>query len=286
MKKVQQWMRQIFGRILIAVLLTYTGCEKKSDAIIDSTGIAPRLSNVFISPAIINTDTIFAGPIKNPTDVLHIQVNCFASELLLPGEKKNIQSAQARLTKDLGSSVIGTAELADDGVAPDQSKGDLMYSGKISFQITRAEFGTYHAEIFATDQSGHQSNGVILPLVIFRSNKPPTLSNLQAPDSVSLGNQNQTILLQVKATDPDGLNDIQKIIFNSFLPAGQPSSGNPFLMHDDGSNGDITAGDGTYSLRINLPATTSTGVYRFEFQAFDKSNEPSNTIIHRITVKP
>lgn len=272
--------------MLIAVLLTDTSCEKKSDAIIDSSGIPPRLTNVSISPATINTDTIFVGPIKDPNDILQLQVNCFAAESLLPGDTRKVESIQAKLTKNLGSSVIATGELFYVSGGLQGSVVLANYSGKVSFQIKRIEVGTYQVEIFALNKAGMQSNGFILPLVIFRSNKPPALSNLQAPDSVSLGNQDQTILLQVKATDPDGLNDIQKVIFNSFRPNGQPSSGNPFLMHDDGSNGDITQGDGIYSLRIILPATTQTGVYRFEFQALDKSNGSSNTIIHRITVKP
>lgn len=272
--------------MLISALLIYAGCEKKSDSIVDSNGKAPLLTNVFVSPAAINTDTMFVGSIKDPNDLLQIQVNCFASELILPGEKKNVQSAHVRVSKNFGSALIAGGDLVDDGIAPDQSKGDGTYSGKISFQITRAEFGTYHAEIFAEGISGHQSNLVIVPFVIFRSNKPPVISNLQAPDSVSLGNQDQTILLQVKATDPDGLSDIQKVIFNSFRPNGQPSSGNPFLMYDDGTNGDTARGDGIYSLRIILPAATTTGVYRFEFQALDKSNETSNTLVRLLTVKP
>lgn len=286
LKKLQHRGGLIFNSILLLVLLLYAGCEKTSDAIIDSIGNAPRLTNVFISPAAINTDTMLVGPVKNPTDVLQIQFNCFASEFLSPGEKKNIESAHARITKDIGSSTIAAANLEDNGIAPDQLKGDLIYSGKISIQIKRSEVGTYKVEIFALDKAGIQSNGFIVPLVIFRSNKPPVLSNLQAPDSITLGNQDQTILLQLKATDPDGQSDIQKVIFNSFRPNGQASSGNPFLMYDDGSNGDITQGDGIYSLRISLPATTTTGVYRFEFQAFDKSNESSTTLVHRLTVKP
>jgi hypothetical protein len=58
-------------------------------------------------------------------------------------------------------------------------------------------------------------------------------------------------------------------------------------MYDDGaaSHGDLAAGDGTYSLIITLPSTTQTGTYRFEFQAFDRSNEGSAKVIHQVTVK-
>jgi hypothetical protein len=105
---------------------------------------------------------------------------------------------------------------------------------------------------------------------------------------VKLGNDTQVLLLTLKVEDPDGQSDVARVVFNSFKPDGSPSGGNPFSMFDDGLpvHGDEKAGDGTFSLAISLPAGTPPGTYRFEFQALDRSNEPSNIIVHRITITP
>lgn len=145
-----------------------------------------------------------------------------------------------------------------------------------------------YVEFVAEGDGGFRSNSIILPLRIVRLNRPPVLSDLQAPDTVTLGSQEQHIRLRVNAVDPDGQEDIQRVFFNSFLPDGRPSSNNPFQLFDNGDlqgNGDETKGDSVYSAIIKLPPNTATGTYRFEFQAFDRLNEGSNIITHRLTVK-
>ncbi len=119
-------------------------------------------------------------------------------------------------------------------------------------------------------------------------NVPPVISNLQAPDTLTVSTDTIKITLSVQVSDADGLSNIQSVFFNAFLPSGAPSGGNPFGMFDDGNlllNGDITAGDGIYSRIIILPPGTTSGSYKFDFQALDKAGEYSNTITHFIVVK-
>jgi len=97
------------------------------------------------------------------------------------------------------------------------------------------------------------------------------------------------VKLSIKATDPDGQSDIQKVFFNSYRPDGSPSTGNPFQMFDDGNfngqSGDSEAGDGIYSLTVQLPTTTQRGTYRFVFQATDRSGAQSNEVSHLLRVQ-
>lgn len=277
--------------VLSFLLLLFTliaGCEKSNDALLDSTGPAPVLSTVALSPSSINTDSIGIGTAQSPQDNIQLSTTVTASV-----EGAGILQPLAVTTtvrRDLGSGPLATARLSDDGQAPDTQRNDGIYSGKLSFEIKRVEIGTYAVETVAESENGYKSAGQILPLRVTRSNLPPAISDVQAPDTVTLGNQDQALQLRIKATDPNGLEDIQRVIFNSFRPGGQPSSGNPFSMFDDGEqsgiSGDQVKGDGIYSLRISLPASTTTGTYRFEFRAFDRLNEGSNTIVHNITVRP
>ena len=262
------------------------GCERSENSVLESVGAAPNLSEVSISPSTINTDSITVGATRKPDDILPVKVAVFGRVSHQLGSP-NISAVRFTVNREAGSSSLAIGELFDNGADPDRLKGDGIYSGRASFQIKRVEIGTYHIEVTAEDFKGYTSNTAILPLQIIRTNQPPVLSDLQAPDTIKLASQDQLLVLQVKASDPNGLEDVQRVVFNSFNPAGIPSASNPFQMFDDGdaNHGDATRGDGVYSLRIVLPSTTPTGTYRFEFQAFDKSNEVSNVIIHRITVR-
>jgi hypothetical protein len=97
-----------------------------------------------------------------------------------------------------------------------------------------------------------------------------------------------TAVLSVSVSDNEGPDDVREVFFNSFLPPdNRPSSGNPFIMADNGNtavNGDETANDGVYSLIIGLPSSVSTGDYTFVFEAVDNSDAHSNQITHVITV--
>ena len=278
-------LSRVFTLQLLLVFSFIAGCEKSNDVLLDSTGPAPVLSTVSLSPSSINTDSIGLGTAQSPQD--NVQLNSTVTATV--GRAAPL-TVTATVRRDLGSGPLATARLADDGQAPDAQRDDGIFTGKLSFEIKRVEIGTYAVETVAESENGYKSAGQILALRVIRSNLPPAISDVQAPDTVTLANQDQALQLRVKATDPNGLEDIQRVIFNSFRPGGQPSSGNPFQMFDDGEqsgiSGDQVKGDGIYSLRISLPASTQIGTYRFEFRAFDRLNEGSNTIVHNITVRP
>jgi hypothetical protein len=269
----------------VSLLLLFGSCEKKDGNVIDSTGTAPLLTQVSLSPSVINSDTINVGSNRQPTDLLTIATTIVAR---VQTSSQGTTSVDYSITSSDSLMFLSRGTLLDDGQAPDQSKGDGLYSARASFQIRRVQFGSYTVQVDAESEQGYRSNTIFTPLVIVRGNRPPVISELSAPDTVKLGNQSQSLLLTVRANDPDGLSDIAKVLFNSYKPDGTASGGNPFLMYDDGlaAHGDASAGDGIFSLLISLPSNTQLGTYRFEFQAFDRSSEPSNVIILRLTVKP
>lgn len=270
--------------LFITIILLFGSCEKKDNTLIDSIGSPPLLTQVSLSPSQINSDTINVGSNRQPDDLLTITTTIVAN---IQSNSLLTASANYLVTSSDSLTIVSSGALLDDGKAPDQAKGDGLFTAKASFQIRRVQVGTYVVEVNAESSVGYQSNAIIVPLVVFRGNHPPVISNLIAPDTIRLGNQSQVLLLTVKASDPDGASDVAKVIFNSYKPDSSASSSNPFVMYDDGllAHGDEKAGDGIFSLLISLPASTQVGTYRFEFQAFDRSNDSSNVIIHRLTVK-
>jgi len=267
------------------LLVSHGGCEKQENSIIDSVGQPPVLMQVDISPSSINSDSINIGPSRTPDDVLPLTATMSARVNASQGNP--ISSVHFSLKNPVSNATISNGELLDNGLGIDRTKGDGVYSGKASFEIKRVEIGIFRFELFAEAENGFQSNSVLAPLSIYRGNRPPAILDLDIPDTLQLRSQAQLLTLRVRAGDPDGLADIARVIFNSYKPDGIASTGNPFQMYDDGStnHGDERAGDGVFSLIITLPSTAVTGVYRFEFQAFDRSSEGSSTVVHRVTVR-
>ncbi len=270
----------------ILIFAIIGGCEKQPSHPIDSTIEVSSLQSATLSLSTINTDTINVGPERKPDDLLPIRLRAYATPYPLSPE-----GAKTRFSLVLGETqrILASGDLRNDGIAPDAIASDGTFSGYVDFQIERSAVSLLQLELWSEDKNRNRGTSTILSITIIRSNQPPALSNLAAPDTVPIGNQNRTILLQVRASDPDGQSDIRRVIFNSFRPDGSPSLGNPFSMFDDGdtaNSGDPVRGDGIFSLRVAPSPPTASQTYRFEFQAFDRSNAGSNIITHFITIVP
>ena len=173
----------------------------------------------------------------------------------------------------------------DDGIADNGTYGAIFASD--AFGVER---GVYTLVLRAFDRAGNRSPARLLTFVVHTrlQNLPPEIVSISVPDTVSRS-QSGPFVITCTVTDPNGLGDIARVYFNSFFPDGTPSSGNPFLLRDDGKKdqnglGDAVAGDGVYSLTIAIGNTSTLGTFRFEFQAEDKSGQKSEVVVHRITV--
>lgn len=228
------------------------------------------------------------GPDRLPTDVLLLQLTVTA-RFTHPAGQSRILDPVYSLFRSRDQPVRIRGVLFDNGQSPDATGGDSVYTATATLSITRSEIGLFFLELWAEDKNGFRSNTALLPLTVARLNRPPALQSVQAPDTVAKGGITQVLQLTAAVTDDDGLADIRRVIFNSFRPDNSPSSGNPFSLFDDGdiaAHGDQTAGDGVYNLLVTLPASADTGRYRFEFQAFDRSNAASAVITKFIQVRP
>lgn len=181
--------------------------------------------------------------------------------------------------------------LRDDGLNGDQQSQDGIYSMLLSPKFSNEKSGKFSFRFQAMDKTGAASNPIVkIVEVIKLENLPPFIYNLIAPETMKLSTTSTvTVVLKVSVNDQQGLDDVRQVYFNSYLPDGRASSGNPFIMADNGAtsvNGDDVAGDGVYSLLIGLPPGTPSGNYTFVFEAVDNSGAKSNQITHVLTVIP
>jgi hypothetical protein len=120
-----------------------------------------------------------------------------------------------------------------------------------------------------------------------QSNMPPVIANTAIePDTVVVTSPT-VIFISVEASDPNGQNDINQVFFVVYRPDSSSSETRNTLF-DDGNtiaNGDLVAGDGIYSLLIQVDASNEKGTYRFEFQAEDRGGKLSNKIDHFVLIQ-
>ena len=258
---------------LILASLTYLGCEKNFDSVVDQTPSNFQVIGVRTIDSVryIPGDSLvlLSVTFNSSNDLLSVFVDIFASD----GNKLNQNSFS----------------LLDNGKAEngDFSAGDNTYSNKYPLNQMYPN-GIYTIKYFAEDKNNSIKQVAVQNFKYDngQANIAPVISNLVAPDSAKIDTIKTLIFLSVKAEDQNGQSDIESVFFNSFIPPnGSPSSNNPFIMHDDGINGDQTPGDGIYSLLIELPPVGVTkGNYRWEFQARDRGKKLSNLILHNIVI--
>ncbi len=244
-------------------------CEKDSTEVIDPNYSAPSISNFTITPDTVNTTS--ASPQVNFTVSASVTSNNSISSVTASVFNPNNEAA-------------GEFSLT--------SNGNGTYSANISLSgIQCLLVGNYKVQLVAEDAQGLFSNVVILNLPVRNTaNQAPVLSGLIAPDTIIIPSSGTDIyVLSIIANDPDGYCDLQTVFFNSFLPNGQPSSGNPFTMFDDGNielHGDTVAMDSRFSLKVGIPSTiTTTGYYVFRYNATDRSGVTATELVDSILVR-
>lgn len=199
---------------------------------------------------------------------------------------KNIKNTWFTVKYYDGSyNVASKVFMNDKGQDGDFLPDDNTYTGSIN--LTKDDpRGIYDVEIFLITDSDVLKK-VSVSRVNFKNyeeNIAPIISDLSAPDTIVVQSPKSIILLSLKASDQNGLPDIQSVYFTSTRPDGT-SSGNKIYMNDAGKDGDYNAGDGIYSLIIEVTPSNQKGTYRFDFNAEDRSGAKSNLISHNIVLK-
>jgi hypothetical protein len=266
---------------IIFTSFALVGCDKNPLGTVESQGHPPVVSQVVLTPNAVYIDTL------TPNNGLYHLSGVLSAKVGDIDGPDDIRVVQGDMVDPSGEHLF-TVAMQDNGVAPDSSRGDGVYSARINLSVTRAMAGRYFPFVTASDGSGLQSNGVASSLLVFRRNSPPTLSDLVAPDTLRIpAGGSASLFITVAASDSDGLADIKEVFFVS------PDGTSPqfhFILKDDGgetqpASNDATAGDGVFSILLPLTdSPTIRGRYRFLFQARDGSGDTSATLLHNITV--
>ncbi len=174
--------------------------------------------------------------------------------------------------------------MVDDGSSADVQAGDGVYTATFQSGLF-SELSDYFFRFIAEDDQGNRSS----PLVVIvrgrnQFGSAPVITGAAVPRMVN-GAQTNPVLVTAALTDREGLGDIDSVQFR-LLVAGQgelPDSRQQ--MFDDGTGGDLTANDGTYSALLQVPASGDSVVdYTLAFDAVDKTGLRSASVQRRLVI--
>lgn len=261
-----------FSTLFISLLLI--SCEQEFDNSIEN--FIPSYQAVSVTP----TNSIKFNPsdslitvtvkINSTSTVQNVYCDIFSSD----GKKLN----------------QNFLELFDNGLP---AYGDLTISDGIfsnKFPLSRAyPNGAYSIKYYVLDKSNSIK---LIATATFnydngQNNVPPIISDVLVDPDTAVVTTSQVILISLKASDPNGLSDIEKVYFVVYRPNGT-TTGAQNTMYDDGNlslHGDQVAGDGVYSLIIQIDASNQKGTYRFEFAARDRGGAISNIINYNVLIQ-
>jgi hypothetical protein len=269
----------IFSLFSLSVLL-FTGCDKIPDGTVDFQTVDYKVSLI-----------------EAPTSVVHTKSDSVIVTSVKITNTQSIAYVWCKINSSNGNAtIVEKARMYDDGISTisgDLIKGDGIYTCKMVMKQINPN-GKYQIVYYAEDNVNDSPNNLVMigsALFTFyngQNNLPPTISNVNLPTIVDRG---VIFPFSVDVTDPNGLMDIQSVYYRLYNPNGvllTNSQGiSNFPMFDDGNtvnDGDITGGDGTYSVILKFPLTQPAGLWKLVFQTKDHNGELSNEITQTITV--
>lgn len=271
------------------LLFLLAGCEIPDKGAID-TAPPPLIVQATATPGTLDVNLLA----NQPTDPVDTTIVFTASVSNL-----DAGTSVTYMVFDPVGNLLIDGPFLDDGVYPDQIAGDGKLSAAAHLHILKRDVGTYAAQIQARSSQGFISNTILLSIAIKNSNNhPPHISNLTMPDSIKVPAAGDTtfVTITLAVSDSEGLGDIVSVKLTSKKPDG--SSSGQFNLYDNGgtvfntqfgvpmSSGDLTAGDGIYTIRIPFTGTPEPPpTYRdFSFVATDRTGDHSNTLTLRIYI--
>ncbi|MFA6234576.1 MAG: choice-of-anchor X domain-containing protein [Bacteroidota bacterium] len=265
--------------LLVCTAFFAVGCSDDT-AVVESTfsNSAILLNDMQLSSYVVDTDTVdvVQGQTKSANDPVNIRLQLQVSTT----NPDRVGSLRFEIRLDGKTNVLYAGDLLPSATPE-------IWTANIVFERKRGDVGDYRVDVIGTDDAGISANSAHAKFRILFGSRPPVIIAVTAPDTVDLQLQTLIIFITAEVSDESGLADIRQVTFNLFLPSGKPSASNPQILRDDASplSGDVTAGDGIYSITVQMPPDTPKGEYRFEFRALDYSNLTSNVVIHKLIVR-
>ena len=172
--------------------------------------------------------------------------------------------------------------------------GGTDYSQTVPLTLSALDLTTYTVMVYAVDAAKNvsgEARGALEYVRVFEPGSPPVLVELIIPDSLqrpAAGSPAKSLSFVARVSDPDGLQDIERVDFWNANAAGTR-----IVMCDDGglrpcgaseSSGDVAAGDGLYTRRVFISSENALGANTLVFEAIDRAGLRSPQLSHTIII--
>ncbi len=250
-----------------------------------------------LSQVVVRTILVRSGVMNEPPEITEIVLPEILSVDASMQYGFNVQAHDPQGLNDLdllifrihnreNPNVLYTDTLRDDGLDPDSWALDGTFTGTFTSSFADSVVGLYPFSFQVIDKSGGSIGLIRRDVRVSNdSNAPPVIFNLAVPDTFDSQSPTDWFAVTLEVMDPQGLSDVDSVYFYSRKPDGtMANGGRPILMSDDGTSGDSRAGDGIYFFKAIFVAPFQYGDYTWTFNAVDRSNARSNTIVHTLTI--
>lgn len=164
-----------------------------------------------------------------------------------------------------------------------------QFSGSVHLTVNTNQFAEFSLFLYAENKQGLLTNTFRAVITINGAEgSPPQLISASNPDTVQIpASGNQIIVFQAKVTDPDGQDNIDRVLFDLISANTGKLAGSPFQLYDDGGrndvgggarSGDIAAGDSVYTRTFQVGSQNTADKVTVKYYAIDKSGLSSDTL--------
>lgn len=271
----------IFYRfILLFVVATLISSCDKTPGIVDRT---QSDSNVLTNSVIQPTEFIFASQAGLDTTLtihLKVQVNDTTAIKGVPRYQISDNATDSTIIKGTISQYDATTH---------------TFSGSAKIQATTNEFRELTLLLYAVNKQNLLTN-TFQAVITIKGVKghPPELLSVANPDTVTIPTSgNQPIVFTAKVIDPDGQNNIDRVLLDLVSANVGKLNGSPFQMYDDGNqndigggsgSGDVTAGDSVYTRTFQINSGNTPDKLTVRYYAIDKSGLSSDTLSRQLII--
>lgn len=257
------------------LVLLPLGCDSAPGPM-DPDTTAPVVTDIQISPGLLALDQL---PGSGDTVSATISVSADITD-----ENRDLSTFFVVIrTAAAGSAPLATAE--------EPIPGNGRVQASIPLTVSRASGGPYHVTAFASDVAGNLSNVVYGTIEVQASSEPPVITAIDMPSVVTRpasGEPPLSIPIVATVSDPDGIDNVAfvEVIVNGGATLRLCDDGGAGVCNAGfGASGDAAAGDGQFTLTIQLASTNAAGTNTFEFRAVDRSGLRSAVEVRTIEVQ-
>ncbi|MDE2996715.1 MAG: hypothetical protein OXT73_08265 [Bacteroidota bacterium] len=253
----------------------FAGCDSAPGPP-DLDASAPEVSSIQVTPNLLALDQLPGGG-----DTVTATVSVSADLDDADGDLATFYVVIR--TSEANQAPLATTEMSVPGSGRIQAQLELT--------VPRAGGGPFFVSAFASDTAGHLSNVAFARIDVSASSEPPVIEAIDMPDVVTrpaAGEAPLSIPIVATVSDPDGLSNVAfvEVIVNGGVSLRLCDDGGAGTCNAGfGSSGDATAGDGQFTLTIQLDSSNSAGTNTFEFSAVDRSGLRSAVVARSIEVR-